>query len=371
MKKRLLAALLAIAIMTCICFAVAAGTAGSSSDPLISLSYLTSTFKPGLLSETDSRVNSALGSVYDSAVASIPAGGGSTSYYTSADVPTELDLKYGDSIFGITGTSVTPLAGTVRLSYSGSAVIDVTDGKTVSSGTTLTADHRYIVGEDTDASFIVAQDTSVVSVMGEYIPSYGYATDYYALADALYKLGLFKGDGTSFGKGYALERTATRLEGLIMFIRLLGEDSAAQAYTGSHPFSDVPNWAKSYVAYAYSKGYTKGVGGGKFGTNDTLTAQHYVTFIMRALGYTEGADFTWTTAMSDAVALSVITSGEKNSVSTGTFYRSKVAYLSYFTLFARLSASETTLLEKLENAGSVDSFTAANVIAYVAVSRIQ
>ena len=43
-------------------------------------------------------------------------------------------------------------------------------------------------------------------------------------ADRLYDLGLFKGTGS----GYALEGTATRMQGLIMLTRLLGEKEEAE-----------------------------------------------------------------------------------------------------------------------------------------------
>ena len=370
MKKRLLAGLLAIAIMVCFCGVIAAGSAGSASDPLISLTYLTGTFKDSLLSAVDTKISSALDPVYNSAAGGITVSDSTASPYSHAAQPQEFDLKYGDTITGVTGTMYMLLAGSGKLTYTGTAVIDITSGSTVSSGTALTAAHRYLVAEDTSATVTITQDTAVLQVEASYIPSYSYGTDYYALTDALYKLGLFKGDGTSYGKGYALERTATRLEGLIMFIRLLGEEDAALAFTGSHPFSDVPAWAKAYVAYAYDKGYTNGVGGGKFGTNDTLTVQHYVTFIMRALGYSEGTDFTWSSAMDSAAELGVLTAGEKTAFSAEKFYRSKVAYLSFFTLSANVSGTDYNLLTKLINAGSVSGSTASSVMGSVSVSRI-
>ena len=34
-----------------------------------------------------------------------------------------------------------------------------------------------------------------------------------------------------------------------MFLRLLGEESDALAFNGTHPFTDVPGWLSPYVAY--------------------------------------------------------------------------------------------------------------------------
>ena len=67
-------------------------------------------------------------------------------------------------------------------------------------------------------------------------------------------MGLFLGTD----HGYELDRAATRVEGVVMLIRMLGEEEAALAYTGAQPFRDVPEWASKYVAYAYGMGYTKG-----------------------------------------------------------------------------------------------------------------
>lgn len=38
-----------------------------------------------------------------------------------------------------------------------------------------------------------------------------------------------------------------------MLIRLLGEESEALTCTAYQPFTDVPDWALPYAAYAYSK----------------------------------------------------------------------------------------------------------------------
>ena len=70
-----------------------------------------------------------------------------------------------------------------------------------------------------------------------------------------------------------------------MVIRLLGKGAEAAAYPKTHPFTDVPNWADSYVSYAYDKGITKGVSRTRFGTADKMGAAGYLTFMLRILGY--------------------------------------------------------------------------------------
>ena len=74
-------------------------------------------------------------------------------------------------------------------------------------------------------------------------------------AETLHALGLFRGTGEDENGVpiYALEKTATRAEALVMLIRLLGEEDAALSSLAAHPFTDVPAWADRYVAYAYEK----------------------------------------------------------------------------------------------------------------------
>lgn len=71
-------------------------------------------------------------------------------------------------------------------------------------------------------------------------------------AQLLYNLGLFQGSGTNEDGSprFALERAPTRAEAVTILVRLLGAEEAAQAQTWTTPFTDVPDWAQSYVGYA-------------------------------------------------------------------------------------------------------------------------
>ena len=110
-------------------------------------------------------------------------------------------------------------------------------------------------------------------------------------AHRLNALGLFLGTGS----GYDLGGTATRLHGIIMLTRMLGEEDAALSFDGPCPFSDVAAGKPSaYTGYAFAQGYTTGVSTTTFRPNGALSFKHYVTFLLRALGYDDGAgDFTF------------------------------------------------------------------------------
>ena len=176
-----------------------------------------------------------------------------------------------------------------------------------------------------------------------------YAPKHADKADILYNLGLFKGTGfDADGKPvYALEQKANRIQGLVMLIRLLGEEADALACTDPCPFTDVPTWAQPYAAYAYAKGYTKGTSATTFGANDPLLGKAYTTFVLRALGYddTKG-DFDYNTALTLGAQLGLLSDGEY----TADLYRDDCAALSCNALKTNLKSGSGTLADKLISA---------------------
>lgn len=176
-------------------------------------------------------------------------------------------------------------------------------------------------------------------------------------AETLNELGLFNGvgenaDGTP---NFDLDRAPTRHEAVTMLVRLLGKESEAKSGTWETPFSDVADWAKPYVGYAYANKLTNGVGddgkGGQlFGGSMTTTATQYLTFVLRALGYESGTDFQWNKAWELTDQLG-ITAGEYNE--TSNFIRGNVAQVSENALSAKGKNLTTTLLDALVKDGAV------------------
>ena len=207
--------------------------------------------------------------------------------------------------------------------------------------------------EDTSAQFVVTGKTAVVDYQGPYALSYSGETDYNAMASALKTLHLFQGSLTGYGQGYDLEVAPTRMQALIMFIRILGEEDEALAYTGSCPFRDVAAGSQSakYAGYAYSKGYTNGYSADTFRPSQTVTASQFVEFILRALGYSsaEASDLSLTLTM--ALANGVITQGELTALQSGTFLRADLVYVSYYALDAVVAGSSSTLRDTLLDKG--------------------
>lgn len=123
-----------------------------------------------------------------------------------------------------------------------------------------------------------------------------------AIAEYLYQQGLFKGKGADAdGRPiFALEDTASRAEATVMFVRVIGKEKEALRTEYTAPFTDVPAWAEGHAGYAYTQGYMKGTGDSAFSPDRQITMQEFVVLMLRHLGYTEGTDFTWDTALSFA-----------------------------------------------------------------------
>lgn len=172
-----------------------------------------------------------------------------------------------------------------------------------------------------------------------------------ALASQLKTLGLFQGGGDT-GDGttdFALNRAPSKTEALVMLIRAIGKGTEAEAYPKTHHFSDVPTWADGYVSYAYDKGLTKGVSDTKFGAKNAASAEVYLTFMLRALGYSEGKekDFSWDAPWALASYCGIL----PTQVSWTNFLRADVVTVTSAALYADIKGTQTTLGEQLESQG--------------------
>lgn len=347
MKKRaLLAALFLLLSGALGVFAAAFG--GGADDPLISLSYLNGTFLQTVLDRVESQRGDA---------ASV----------NSAALWTETRLKSGDVLLGSTGTFLLPLAGEMSVSYDSGAVIDVTDGVQVPSGSALSPRHRYLTAEDTSARFTVTGKTAVLNYQGPYAFALSSATDYNAIAESLRSIGLFRGSLTGYGSGFDLEAAPTRLQALIMFIRLLGEEDAALAYTGETPFTDIQpdSDPARYVGYAYSMGYTNGYTKTTFRPSQKVNAYQYVEFVLRALGYSSTGTTDLSGTLERAVECGVLTAGEAAALGSAAFLRADLVYVSWYALESPIYGQERTLRQLLAEKGvftDASYFAAASAV---------
>lgn len=167
-------------------------------------------------------------------------------------------------------------------------------------------------------------------------------------ADALHDLGLFQGVGTNQDgtPNYDLDRAPTRMEAVTMLVRLLGKEEDAKSSSWDTPFTDVAEWAKPYVGYAYTNKLTNGISATAFGGTDTVTATQYITFVLRALGYDSNSDFKWDAAWELSDKLHFTKAGDYNAYSS--FTRGDVAIISNNALYQHIKGENFTLLDMIK-----------------------
>lgn len=136
--------------------AFAASTAGSSSDPLVSYSYFTTTVIPDLLAAVEGRAETTaeeLRTDFDSQVTDYTAemealaaqavaqGAGSSA---SSGAYSVINLAAGESVTLNAGAEVMLRIGSATVSGGSPALIDSTDGTELSDGGSLTTNHIYL-----------------------------------------------------------------------------------------------------------------------------------------------------------------------------------------------------------------------------------
>jgi hypothetical protein len=194
----------------------------------------------------------------------------------------------------------------------------------------------------------------IVLMIGSSLWSFADSNIYYNdYAVKLSQIGVFKGTGA----GFELEREPTRLEGLIMLIRLIGKEAEAMKLSKEvSAFTDVPDWGRGYVNYAYQNGLAKGIGNNLFGAQDKIDGKSYTTFLLRALGFSDAEktkDFTWANSIEYAKSIGCLDEDLYFKMIGNKFTRDYVAKSSYNALQQPLKDGTSTLLQKLVNGGAI------------------
>ena len=272
MKKYLRPLGLALAF----CLLTAGAYAAASGDSLISLSYLRESFFPKAVQAGEEAGNKLLQQTYDDALATLDAGEGAGAAGSYSDTLQRREWPDGQIVTLPTGAGFLMLDGSATLVHTG-AVIDVTAGGEVPSGSALTRNHRYLVGENTNAAVTVRSGQAAIGIQGSYAltggktehtPFYDVSqTDwFYAPVGYAYEKGLFSGmDANHFSPGSSMNRA--------MLMSVLHRLAGSPQTTAQIAFNDVPgsSWYTQAVLWGASQGITSGTGNGNFTPDGPVT----------------------------------------------------------------------------------------------------
>jgi len=287
MKKisRIFVLLPVLALLACGAFALSEG------DGLVTLSYWKETFFPQAVEKGTEAGEKKLQETYDAAVNRLEGAedGAIVSPQLHSDTLESRNWSEGDVLNLDTGAGFLMLEGTVRLDHAG-AVVDVTAGTEAASGTSLTANHRYLVGEDTTAKVTVLSGAARLGVQGSYalaggtgdaLPFYDVRTTdwFHDAVGFVYRGGILSGmEEKRFGPDTPMSRAML----MTAFYRLAGspEEELASSQTDVG-FNDVPDgaWFTPFVRWAASRGVTAGTGNGLFSPERRVDREQLVVLL--------------------------------------------------------------------------------------------
>lgn len=266
------------------CLLTAGAYAAASGDSIISLSYLRDTFFPKAVQAGEEAADKTLQETYDKAKAQLDAGGGAGTAGNYSDTLQRREWPDGQIITLPTGAGFLMLDGSATVVHTG-VVVDVTAGAEVASGAALTQNHRYLVGENTDAAVTVRSGQAAVGIQGSYALTPGKSQHtpfydvkqsdwYYAPVGYAYEKGLFSGmDANHFSPGSPMNRA--------MLMSVLHRLAGSPAPAAQLSFNDVAgsSWYAQAVLWGASQGITSGTGNGNFSPDGQVTREQAVAMM--------------------------------------------------------------------------------------------
>lgn len=371
-KKIIVCSILAL------CLSFGAIAIGGQADPLITLSKLKTAYLDVAAARANSRADdlkNAMASLFaerqsqaiamaengvsDKTIAEIAS---SVSQKTGGANSRSISLKKGDIVRGPLGAGFVLKSGSADII--GTELVNVTAGGVRKAGNYIARNIYYLIPQNDGSGIIITSNSAEIQLRDGASTSTDDGEKYYNYAAALSQMSLFRGTD----KGYELSRAPTRLESLIMLIRLLGEERQALEFAGTHNFTDITGWADAnkYIAYAVSRGYTTGISATEFAPNASANAATFYTFVLRALGYSDKlGDFEWNkTDRAKIVEIGILNQAEMEEIQRGNFMRGHTAFVMYRALTAEIKDTPTALIQKLITNGS------ATIAQYEAAQKI-
>jgi hypothetical protein len=292
-KKKLVLTLVLAAVLFSGAVALALG--GSSNDPLISLEYLTNTFRPSILTQVDKQIDGVYAQSYAAAEkklttevdlyrSQLAGGSGSWSYAPNFALQKR---SFGDSVVLRSGSSLLFLEGVASASAQNGEFIDVTNGASAPN-LTMASGNRYLVGEgatvtitvQSDAAILATEGYSQFSVSGQAAMPF---TDlsrsawYYASVQYAYQKKLLNGVSSDH---FAPGDLVTRAMISTILYRLAGEPGTSGAVG---LFKDVTPgmWYEAGITWGSATGIVTGMGNGIFEPNTYVSREQLAAMLYR------------------------------------------------------------------------------------------
>jgi len=230
-------------------------------------------------------------------------------------------------------------------------------------------------------TLIAVAMTASIAVMPVTASGYTYENE----AAALNKLGLYKGVSLNeFDPD--LGRLLDRQTGVVMLLRIFGQEEDAKGYTEERADSilskfrdsdSIADWAKRQVAYAVERGYVKGyLEDSTFRPTNALNGKAYCSLILQQLGY--NGDFQYDRAASKLSEVGGLTALQGNLFNSDTgLKKDSLVGISYGALKAKYKSNGEKLIEKLVKKNIVSAqkakeagFNYAKVVSVESVSDV-
>jgi len=298
--KKIVSAILVLALLAGLVTALAAAPAGSSLDPLVSLRYLTGAFFDALTAEFQVKYGGTVGARYSKAEADLTAAYqthlariGALEGYEALPSLTSYTLYPAQTAQLLSGSLFVPVSGLATLTVTKGEVINVSTGEIVPSGAALTNGHRYLCAEDTVAA-VAAGQTLEILIEGfcnttamktpQPLPFLDMTKADWFYPAVEYAVGreLFKGTGA---RTFSPNSSMTRAMFVTVLYRLAGQPYVS---TASMAFSDVrdPNaYYYNAVAWASSSGIVTGYVDGTFRPDVSITREQMAAIMYRYADY--------------------------------------------------------------------------------------
>lgn len=308
-KKRILSFSLALIIICGSVSASAAVSAGSSSDPLISKSYIDGIYPGLVLSEPLNTLSDAMTVLKYKLSQAGHSAAGTVSYALAMP---------GGTVSLSAGSGFALVFGSVRLSSCSGTFLDLSDGSLVPTGQNLTAGHRYLAAEYTTASVSVVTGSKLalygsVSVTTGSPPAFTDSTQdkwFYSYVCYAVQKGLVNGRSAT---AYAPDANLSIAEA----IKLAACMNQLYMNGSVTLVNDTVTWYKTYLDYATKNGIVTKI---YSDYNAAITRSEFVAIFYAALPASEYAQIN--TVSDNKIPDVKLTAA--NSAQIYTFYRAGI-----------------------------------------------